>query len=119
MVSADTLQEFNMNRSSFKHSLLHLGMAFLIISCGKNVRPQKFQHGDYQVRDRGGFEAVITGKACSADKGHALISAKQAANFNLRSLIGDKPYISDLKVIRKFREEEKYCYEIQAIAKPS
>ena len=118
-----------MDQFNFKHPLLLSGLVFLLISC--NNKPRNFQGGydpvywqsgalhNYRVRDHGGLKAVITGKGCSTIDERALYSAKKAAEFNLRTLLGNKRYLPNFKVLRHFREEKRICYEIQASAMSS
>ena len=100
-----------------KYLFIHICMAWLLVSC--TSASQKFKdkfNPKYQSRDQGGLNATVTGTACSMTTERAEDSAKKAAEYHLRSLLGNERYLINFKTIRQFREGDKFCFEIQGKA---
>ena len=92
---------------------------FMMISCGSPSSKFKDSFNpQYQARDGGGLNATVTGSACSMNPGKAKDSAKKAALYHLRSLLGNQRYNTEFDTVREYTEGEKRCFEIQASAKP-
>ena len=100
----------------------HLGvllMILMMISCGSSSNKFKDSFNRaYQARDAGGLNASVTGSACSINSAKAEESAKKAASYHLRSLLGNQRYKTEYEIVREYVEGEKRCFEIQARAKP-
>lgn len=94
-------------------------MILMMISCGSSSNKFKDSFNPaYQARDAGGLNASVTGSACSIKAARAEDSAKKAASYHLRSLLGNQRYKTEYETVREYVEGEKRCFEIQARAKP-
>ncbi|MEC7348587.1 MAG: hypothetical protein VYB60_06890 [SAR324 cluster bacterium] len=94
-------------------------MIWMMISCGSSSNKFKDSFNPaYQARDAGGLNASVTGSACSINSAKAEDSAKKAASYHLRSLLGNQRYKTEYEIVREYVEGEKRCFEIQARAKP-
>ena len=94
-------------------------MTLMMISCGSSSNKFKDSFNPtYQARDAGGLNASVTGSACSIKAAKAEDSAKKAASYHLRSLLGNQRYKTEYEIVREYVEGEKRCFEIQARAKP-
>ena len=94
-------------------------MTLMMISCSSSSNKFKDSFNPaYQARDAGGLNASVTGSACSINAAKAEDSAKKAASYHLRSLLGNQRYKTEYETVREYVEGEKRCFEIQARAKP-
>ena len=79
--------DFSMKYAGF------LFMILMMISCGSSSNKFKDSFNPtYQARDAGGLNASVTGSACSINEAKAEDSAKKAASYHLRSLLGNQRY---------------------------
>ena len=103
-------------------NMKYVGVLLIIIatiSCGSSSNKFKDSFNPaYQARDAGGLNASVTGSACSIKAAKAEDSAKKAASYHLRSLLGNQRYKTEYETVREYVEGEKRCFEIQARAKP-
>ena len=107
-----------MSRHYLRCLLFNLGTAWLLVSCATASLKFKDEFNpEYHARDRGGINATVTGKACSMIAETAQDAAKKAADYHLRSLLGNERYRTDFKLVRKFREGDKVCFVIQGRAR--
>ena len=91
----------------------------MMISCGSASNKFKDSFNpQYQARDAGGLNATVTGSACSMNPLKAKDSAKKAASYHLRSLLGNQRYKTEFSTVREYTQGEKRCFEIQASSKP-
>ncbi len=95
--------------------MLIIGLSLYITSCG--TVSEKFRDGfnrEYESRDRGGFNTVVSGTGCSIIPTKAENSAKKAAEYHLRSVLGNARYLPEFKQIQKYQDGEKTCVVIKA-----
>ena len=94
-------------------------MILMMISCGSSSNKFKDSFNTaYQAREACGLKASVKGSACTITAAKAEDSAKKAASYHLRSLLGNQRYKTKYETVREYVEGEKRCFEIQARAKP-
>ena len=101
----------------------HVGvllMILIMISCGSSSNKFKDSFNPaYQARDAGGLNASVTGSACSIKAAKAEDSAKKAASYHLRSLLGNQRYKTEYEIVREYVEGEKRCFDCLLYTSPS
>ena len=100
-----------------KFILFFVIIQFLCLSCKsleKNF--ETIYEPEHKVIDRGGKNVIIISKACSIFPDHAISAAKKSAEYQLRSVIGDKSHLKKLQKINHYIDGQKTCVVISAKA---
>ena len=92
---------------------------FLLFGCSTTDNKFKtFFDQEYKVRDRGGSDVIVKSRACSIFEKDAVSAAKLSAEFQLRSVIGGKNHLKEIKEIKRYNEGKRICVEMIAVGLP-
>lgn len=95
--------------------LTSLGMSACAESPAVRLRDQF--HDQYQIRAAGVFDTIVSGSACAASQRSALANARQAAYYNLRTVIGNRRFSAEFQQLRSWEENGLFCAEFSAQAR--
>ncbi|MBC8257935.1 MAG: hypothetical protein H8E38_02875 [SAR324 cluster bacterium] len=77
---------------------------------------QTYYDSEYKVVDQGKLDVIVKGRACALLEKDAVSGAKRAAEYHLRSVIGNQYYHKRFKEVRRYSDGDKTCVEISAAA---
>jgi hypothetical protein len=89
-------------------------------TCGEGPRGglQFIQDDQFAIRDPGGAGSAATGIGCGLDDNEALFEARRTAHYNLRGMLGPGRYAVHFETLRRFRDAERHCAEVEARVAP-
>ncbi|MGK5090918.1 hypothetical protein WDW89_02745 [Deltaproteobacteria bacterium TL4] len=100
---------------------LYFGMWLLVLldmSCSLDSKEFSTRYSEgYQVEGYAPTNTAATGTACARQYRDAADAAKNAALFNLRSVVGNYRYVIHYRESRRFQKGSQTCIEMIAIAR--
>ena len=73
---------------------------------------------EYKVVDRGKLDVIVKGMACALLADHAVLNARQTAEFHLRSVVGSQNHRKVYQEVDRYYDGDKICVEMSAAALP-
>ena len=100
---------------------VYIGLGLVLITiaaCSSSSKAFRTHYSEgYQFRGYEATNTVTTGIACAAQPREAVEAAQQAAQFNLRSVVGSERFLVQYRETRRFQEDNQVCVEVIAIAR--
>ncbi|MBF0238595.1 MAG: hypothetical protein HQM12_12885 [SAR324 cluster bacterium] len=86
-----------------------------ITGCSSGSEAFRSSYSDeYKLRGYQASDIKVTGSACAFDPQQAVIDAKNTAQYNLRSLLGNDHYHAIFRERKRTTEGKQTCVEIMA-----
>jgi len=73
---------------------------------------------EFKVADRGKLNVIVKGRACAFLADDAVLSARQTAEFHLRSVVGSQSHRKEFLEVDRYYDGDKICVEMSAAALP-
>jgi len=104
-----------MNGFKKKFLLGSIGLCVLaMLSCSSNSeRFRTHAPANYSIKYKDSVRMKVTGTGCALDFKEATQKSRNTASYNLRSLIGNRRYLTSFQEIDRYEERGQVCVETE------